>query len=184
MLDIGIETFRAFVVGIICYYLISAGKKSNKSELKGWRHLIIGFLLLFFGMCIDITDNFASLNKYVVIGDTEIQSILEKIVGYLLGFIFVAVGFWKLLPSVDNIIKTKQELQNAIEEIKTLKGIIPICSNCNKIRDDHGYWNLLESYIETHLDASFSHSMCPDCSEKLYGKEAWYIKTKKKKGIE
>lgn len=108
MIDIGIEIFRAIVVAIICCYLIIAVKKDNKSDLEGWRYLIIGFLLLFFGMCIDITDNFEALNKYVVIGDTEIESFLEKIVGYLLGFIFVAIGFWKWLPSVDNLIKIKK----------------------------------------------------------------------------
>ncbi len=60
------------------------------------------------------------------------------------------------------------ELKNALEEIKTLKGIIPICANCKKIRDDTGYWNQLEYYISTHSDAKFSHGICPDCMEKLY----------------
>jgi len=70
------------------------------------------------------------------------------------------------------------DLQNALDEIKTLKGIVPICSSCKKIRDDKGYWNLLESYIEKHSDASFSHSICPDCANDLYGNEDWYHGTK------
>ncbi len=73
------------------------------------------------------------------------------------------------------------ELQKALDEIKTLEGIVPICSSCKKIRDDKGYWNLLELYIEKHSDASFSHGICPECSEKLYGKEDWYLEMKKKK---
>ncbi len=72
------------------------------------------------------------------------------------------------------------ELHAALEEVKALQGILPICSNCKKIRDDKGYWNLLESYIEKHSSASFSHGMCPECSDKFYGKEDWYIKMKKK----
>ncbi len=76
------------------------------------------------------------------------------------------------------------DLQNALTEIKTLNGLLPICSSCKKIRDDNGYWNLLESYIENHSDAFFSHGMCPECSDKLYGKEDWYIKMKKDKRIE
>ena len=52
--------------------------------------------------------------------------------------------------------------------IKTIGGFIPICSNCKKIRDDKGYWNQIESYIEDHSAAEFSHSICPDCSKKLY----------------
>ncbi|MDD9304048.1 MAG: PAS domain S-box protein [Desulfobacter sp.] len=76
--------------------------------------------------------------------------------------------------------KLIDELQNALAEIKTLRGIVPICSHCKKIRDDEGYWNILESYIQKHSEASFSHSLCPDCSDKLYGKEDWYKKMKEK----
>jgi len=71
------------------------------------------------------------------------------------------------------------KLQNALDEIKTLKGLIPICSHCKKIRDDQGYWNILESYIQKHSEASFSHGMCPECSDKLYGNEDWYIEMNK-----
>ncbi len=73
------------------------------------------------------------------------------------------------------------ELKNALTRIKTLNGLIPICSTCKKIRDDKGYWNLIESYIESHSDAAFSHGICPDCSDELYGEEAWYIDMKKRK---
>jgi PAS domain S-box-containing protein len=71
------------------------------------------------------------------------------------------------------------KLLKAMEEIKTLSGLLPICASCKKIRDDKGYWNLLEAFIEKHSEASFSHGMCPECSEKLYGKEDWYIEMKK-----
>ncbi|MBU1340133.1 MAG: GAF domain-containing protein [Proteobacteria bacterium] len=70
------------------------------------------------------------------------------------------------------------KLEQAFSEIKQLKGIVPICSKCKKIRDDKGYWNLLESYIEKHSEASFSHGICPECSEELYGKEDWYQEMK------
>jgi PAS domain S-box-containing protein len=73
------------------------------------------------------------------------------------------------------------DLKNALSQIKTLKGLIPICSTCKKIRDDKGYWNLIESYIESHSDAAFSHGICPECSDRLYGKKDWYIDMKKKK---
>ncbi len=73
------------------------------------------------------------------------------------------------------------ELQEALENIKTLKGLLPICSICKKIRDDKGYWNILEGYIEKHSEAFFSHGICPECSDKLYGDKDWYIEMKKKK---
>lgn len=60
------------------------------------------------------------------------------------------------------------ELQDALAKIKTLSGLLPICASCKKIRDDKGYWNQIEVYIETHSDAEFTHSFCPDCVKSLY----------------
>lgn len=62
------------------------------------------------------------------------------------------------------------ELREAIEKIRTLKGLIPICASCKKIRDDQGYWNQVEVYISEHSEAEFSHGICPDCAEKFYGR--------------
>lgn len=73
------------------------------------------------------------------------------------------------------------ELKNALEKVKTLSGMLPICASCKKIRDDKGYWNQIESYIEKHSQAEFSHGICPVCSEKLYGDQDWYIRMKQKK---
>ncbi len=60
------------------------------------------------------------------------------------------------------------ELQEAISQVKTLSGLLPICASCKKIRDDNGYWRQIESYIKDHSEAEFSHSICPDCVKKLY----------------
>lgn len=70
----------------------------------------------------------------------------------------------------ESIERTKviNDLQKALNEIKTLKGILPICSHCNKIRDDKGDWNRMENYISKHSDADFSHSVCPDCARRHY----------------
>lgn len=56
-----------------------------------------------------------------------------------------------------------KELREAMTNIKTMSGLVPICSGCKKIRDDSGYWNQLETFIQKHSDAKFSHSLCPDC---------------------
>ena len=60
------------------------------------------------------------------------------------------------------------ELQEMMAKIKTLSGMLPICSHCKKIRDDKGYWSQIESYIRNHSEAEFSHSICPECAKKLY----------------
>jgi len=63
--------------------------------------------------------------------------------------------------------KLVKELRKALAEVKTLSGLLPICASCKKIRDDKGYWNQLEVYIGDHSGAEFSHSLCPECAEKL-----------------
>jgi hypothetical protein len=61
-----------------------------------------------------------------------------------------------------------QELREALVKVRSLTGLLPICSSCKKIRDSGGQWNMLESYIETHSLAHFTHSFCPDCAQRLY----------------
>lgn len=61
-----------------------------------------------------------------------------------------------------------RSLEEALYEIKTLSGLLPICAHCKKIRDDNGEWKQLETYIQTHSEAQFSHSICPECSKMLY----------------
>jgi PAS domain-containing protein len=60
------------------------------------------------------------------------------------------------------------ELQDALAKVKTLSGLLPICANCKRIRDDQGYWHSVEVYVREHSEASFSHGICPDCMKTLY----------------
>lgn len=60
------------------------------------------------------------------------------------------------------------ELQDALAQVKTLSGLLPICAGCKRIRDDKGYWNQIELFIQSHSDAEFTHSFCPDCMKSLY----------------
>ncbi|MGC9327860.1 MAG: ligand-binding sensor domain-containing protein, partial [Candidatus Hinthialibacter sp.] len=64
--------------------------------------------------------------------------------------------------------KSMDERQKAMEKIKILSGFIPICSSCKKVRTDEGYWNQIEEYIKEHSEADFTHSLCPECTKKLY----------------
>jgi hypothetical protein len=60
------------------------------------------------------------------------------------------------------------ELRAARADLKTLRGLLPICSSCKKIRDDSGFWQTLEDYLQAHSEAQFSHGLCDDCIDKLY----------------
>lgn len=64
--------------------------------------------------------------------------------------------------------KLIDELQAALAEVKTLSGMLPICSSCKKVRDDQGYWNQIETYVSKHTTASFSHGYCHECLVKFF----------------
>jgi hypothetical protein len=67
-----------------------------------------------------------------------------------------------------DLLNAHKDLQDASAKIKVLKGLIPICCNCKKIRNDQGYWEQIESYLSQHTEADFSHGICPDCMKELY----------------
>jgi DNA-binding response OmpR family regulator len=69
--------------------------------------------------------------------------------------------------------KLLRELALALDEIKKLSGLLPICAGCKKSRDDKQYWNQVEAYIKTHSSAQFSQGVCPDCSRKFYPELFW-----------
>jgi hypothetical protein len=74
----------------------------------------------------------------------------------------------KLTRSNLELTEKNREIEQALSEVKTLSGLLPICASCKKIRDDKGYWNRLEAYIYKHTNAQFTHGFCPDCAKKLY----------------
>ena len=72
----------------------------------------------------------------------------------------------------DALAKKNEELSQALNDVRTLSGLIPICASCKRVRDDRGYWQAVESYISSHSDATFSHAICQSCGPELYG-ELW-----------
>lgn len=99
------------------------------------------------------------------------QDVLQK---YLYEILVGLAILSMILIFLTKIMHLNRSLQKALSDVKTLQGFIPICSSCKKIRDDKGYWNQVESYINTHSGAKFSHGYCPHCYEKELGKiENW-----------
>ena len=92
--------------------------------------------------------------------------------------VFPAMYFFVLKPLKANIAARQQaadqqaklviELQDALNEVKKLSGMLPICASCKKIRDDKGYWNQIEKYLSEHAEVNFTHGICPQCMTKLY----------------
>lgn len=102
------------------------------------------------------------------------QSRLESIsvgltlAGVVLSALIALYTIRRVLRSESVLLEEKNKLQKALAEIKTLRGIIPICSHCKQIRDDEGLWRQLEVYMRAHSEANFSHGICPDCMQKHY----------------
>lgn len=80
---------------------------------------------------------------------------------------FAAIALYNSY-NLDTLQHTIKRLEHALEEIKKLHGIIPICANCKKIRNDEGYWEQVEAYFKEREDIDFSHGLCPECAKKLY----------------
>ena len=82
--------------------------------------------------------------------------------------------FGEIITGHLSIIAKNVQLEDTLKEVRTLQGLIPICANCKKIRDDKGFWQKVEVYLEERSNARFTHGLCEDCIQKLYGKEKWF----------
>ncbi|HKJ83695.1 MAG TPA: hypothetical protein VJ961_06750 [Mariprofundaceae bacterium] len=66
---------------------------------------------------------------------------------------------------------TNRRLEVALSDVRVLRGLLPICASCKKVRNDEGAWDQIETYIAHHTDAQFTHAICPECTVRLYGEE-------------
>ncbi|MCK5760867.1 MAG: hypothetical protein KAH33_06205 [Candidatus Delongbacteria bacterium] len=109
---------------------------------------------------------------YYFEGGIQLYQIIRPIVMPIIIFPLPAKSFFDTLLKLEKAEKDLQdkniELEKSIKEVKVLEGLFPICSSCKQIRDDDGEWNEIESYIEKKSNATFSHSMCPECFAKFY----------------
>ena len=100
------------------------------------------------------------------------ENLSERLEYIITSSVFVCIALiiplWIIVRDFSKIEKTTQRLQGALDNIKTLEGLLPMCANCKNIRDDDGYWQQVEVYIRQHSNAKFSHSICPQCAHQLY----------------
>ena len=132
------------------------------------------------------------INGYLVFPGNVEQYIIEPSVWATLSIAFLAtmaiffvsasgffMGFNRLVDEMeeqrielnertDELTRANLELEKLLDEVKTLSGLLPICSNCKKVRDDKGYWQQVEQYIQKNSQATITHGLCPDCIAELY----------------
>jgi PAS domain S-box-containing protein len=104
----------------------------------------------------------ATVDVYLAISPIKSPS------GQLMGASSIAYDITERKKIEDERTKMIEQLNDTLSKVRTLSGLLPICASCKKIRDDHGYWQKLETFVHEHSNAEFSHSICPDCMEKLY----------------
>jgi PAS domain S-box-containing protein len=108
----------------------------------------------------------------VAVADGDWIWLRDKAIAYKKEGDIYADGITSDITSIKSAEKEKEflieQLNVKIDQIRVLTGLLPICASCKKIRDDQGYWNQIEAYIQQHSDAKFSHGICPECAQKLY----------------
>lgn len=118
--DLFLECIRAFVLIALLVILFYKGKLTSLAGHPGWKQILVGFTLITFATILDITDEIPGLEKFVIIGDTVIEAFLEKLPGYLLGFVLVLIGFYKMIPSLLKAQEAEKELAEHREHLEQL----------------------------------------------------------------
>lgn len=138
--------------------------------------------VFFVALCLLVLNPFSfAVHAYDI--NTELRFLISLLLVAIIACVLEASRekYERLLVEKNATLHTeKQRLEQALGEIKTLSGLIPICSSCKKIRNDRGYWQQVEIYIRDRSDANFSHSICPDCAAEFYSD--YLHNTKNKRG--
>jgi len=145
----------------------------------GWLTLLITILAMFLSLCLTLTSFYISGHKESLAFVACMSLLIPAVLVPLLSF-----SFFTLLVRFENSEVEREKLitnlQETLQKVKKLKGLLPICASCKKIRDDAGYWHQVEDYVHQHSDIVFSHGLCPDYARLLYPR---YF-SNKEKGID
>lgn len=179
----GIATFG--LLGSAWWWMFNSALVASLlfSRRAGFLHSVVGVgVVCLAGICFIngwLTLDFDA-NAYVTHYSSWLTALLGTVM--LTVFIFWTIGTYQeatieLLHEVDRRRIQREELilqlQQAFDEIKTLRGLVPICAHCKKIRDEKGYWESVESFMRRHTEVEFTHSLCSPCGVELYG-EMWH----------
>ncbi len=148
---------RILAMAIAIYYTV---------RFKEWR--IIPLAIMYFFMAVRQILTFLIWLK--IIDNTLQFKSISEIPGIVVTLLTLSsICYFGYLISGKN-----KTIQNQSSQINQLKDLLPICSKCKKVRNDEGYWQQIDTYIEQNTDTEFSHGLCEDCMKELYGNEPWY----------
>ena len=171
---VGLTPFKIISEYVISLVLVAGGfllvRERNRFDEPIFRLLITSIVL-------SIGAELAFTFYISVYGLSNLIGHLFKLISFYLVYRAIIVNglikphhilFRNLKQNEEALLAEREKLKEALAEIKVLGGLLPICSICKKIRDDRGYWNTLELYLEKHTDAAFSHGICPECLKTHY----------------
>ncbi len=183
-LDVDLSIYRVglalLAVSLLWEVAIGAGEGTVLYWLYGVPLLLFFFLGKLEGML--GVSGFLGILAILLINPFQLQIYTYNLpvsIRFLASFLFVSIlayglelsrqWFSDLLTTEHNkLLLEKKQLEEAMHKIKILRGLLPICANCKKIRDDRGYWQQVEVYLSQHAEVEFSHGICPECKAKLY----------------
>jgi len=146
MFDIATDIFRAVITGAIFFYLSFLRGKTSPPMRKVRIFFIIGFGFLLFGGILNVVDNFPSLSRYLTIGRLHPADLLEEVVGYVLGFIFLGIGFWQWIPAIIVLHLEEDRLKKSQEQLK--HRIDDLTAECDRLQEQLQHQNATERSVD------------------------------------
>lgn len=177
------------IAAIFMYYLIISGGPNNITYVWSFTFPLLSIFLLNTqkGAYLSLLLIIAIIISIVISYNYNFEplysiSLSIRIICVYFSIMFYAIIMEKTREIVqEKLIESNKNLDKSFHEINTLTELLPICYRCKKVRDDKGYWNQIENYIQDHSETRFSHTLCVECAEKEYGNEEWYKTYKEKK---
>lgn len=143
-------TGKSFHASTLMLVIVASGYMILRT---GWFFLVsAGILLVWLGLAM-----------HQGMTRLEIHFLIGLLSAFFVGFILHRTR----LAFIREGVRRRERLREALKRVATLKGLIPICANCKKIRDDQGYWNQVEVYVQAHSGAEFTHGICPECATRM-----------------
>ncbi|MBB6481599.1 hypothetical protein [Spirochaeta isovalerica] len=156
------------VISVIIRLMAAAIALYYSIKLREWK------LLLLMAMYILMSIR-QILTLFMWIGLIETTG-SSRFISELPGFLVTLLTLITIIYIGNELSRERKIILKQNSHIDKLSGLLPICSKCKRIRDDEGYWKQIESYIEQHSETQFTHGLCEDCADELYGNEKWYKK--------
>ncbi len=152
--------------------------------MRYWKEMLLiiaGAIIVFFvAKELDTSETIISfLGRYE---KYDLDEFLTVLIFLVFALAFFAVNQWREVVRLNQSLQiANNDLMKALSDVRVLREILPICSNCKKIRDDDGYWKQVELYISENTNTLFSHGICPDCLEKMYPDYAEQLKNEQER---